>query len=178
MSSPTITLTRTIYRFVRKDGTVVKEVIVEPGGKLLLNSLTTDELSALLTKMIEDGDVRAVQQYLKLPPYLQLVVPQPPADASQQEVWRAYLAAEISKALNPDYRKSMLLRHLNSVKGTIISRAVEEGVQRDEAERLFKRLLSEVRNTSTLGEVIKYEGVDPVNYIVSLGSVSRVRVAA
>lgn len=168
-----LTLTRTVYRFVRRDGTVVKEVAVEPGDFPEVR-LTPTELGAYVAHLAARGDYGEIRRILRLPHYLSLVIPSPPQDEASREVWRLALVSEVGRALSPDYRKSMLIRYLESNRDRILQSAVERGVSRADAERYFRALLSEIRSATTLDEVVRYESLDPVRYIVSSASVHRV----
>lgn len=162
LGSEYLTFTRTVVRFVR-DGGVVREVVFEPWEPFTLKRLTPVERVAYVAHLIVSGRIREAEEVLMLPPYLKLVLPREFRD----EVARARLIAVVSQALDPEYRKKMLIRYLESKREEILSRAEERGVQRSVASVLLNRLIEEIKQLKTLDEVVKYERMDPVDYVAS-----------
>lgn len=163
-----LTFTRTVVHFVQ-DGRVVHEVVFEPWEQFRLEKLAPLERAAYVTHLIISGEIDRAEELLMLPPYLRLVVPKEIKD----EISRARLVAAVNQALDPEYRKKMLVRYLESTREESLSRAGERGVPRSTANRLLDRLIEEVKQLSTLEEVVKYERMDFVDYIASSASVLR-----
>lgn len=161
-----LTFTRTVVRFVQ-GGRVVREVVFEPWEPFTLGKLAPLERAAYVAHLIASGRIREAEELLMLPPYLKLVLPRGVGD----EVARARLIAVVNQALDPEYRKKMLVRYLESTREEILSRAEERGVPRSVANMLLNRLIEEVKQLRTLEEVVKYERMDFVDYVTSSASV-------
>lgn len=165
MEIPTFTFTRTVLKLVDSQGRVVRSYVIEPFDKFSVEKLPVQDKVALLAYLIESGDYRAVEEVLKLPPYLKLVIPR-----TMGEPEKVRLRKILMDALNPEYRKSMLIRYLETNRESIISQASSRGVSPSVASSLLNRLIDEIRSVSNLEEVMHYERLDPVDYIVSLAS--------
>lgn len=171
MDIPTLTFTRTIIQFVR-DGTVVNEIVIEPWEKLTVEKIMgigPEEKVALIVFLIQQGKYNDVENILRLPPYLKLILPS--SDITSATL--PFLVQTISQALDPEYRKSMLIRYIQERRSEIISQAEERGIPKLLAERLLDRYVNEIKSLNTLEEVMDYENRDPVDYITSL---ARIRV--
>lgn len=169
-----ITLTRTLIRFTQGDK-VVREIVVEPWetpeGKIRV--LPIDEKAAYIVHLIETGNIDGAAGALSLPPYLKLFVP-PATGFGELERFRLFQA--VKQALDPSWRRSMLLRYLEAVRDDVIEWAASIGIDRGVAEQALDALAREVSGLQTLEEVMNYERIDPWNYVASFARARGVRI--